>query len=996
MPNSLFNCDRNESEVLKNFQSIFIPSRQPKKEVSKVQIGKHVYNSDVIIEEIDTAVRIAQSEWFHLQGMVLYDTILPLSEMTYSRNVINDTFRTVLESLQSCYCTSQKERYTSCAMREIDNFLNCSIPLRKLEEKVLIQVHTAVHDRKSPIFHYFHSFLDVHYHLLVLNYICGASKEKLEGIISTVIQDLIVTTKTSYRRQSIGNRLAFTCSCVRRFWLILQLFTETVSDDKNWFWKIFNKVLENEDALFTLWLLAEISKLQSLEDGTESERISPNYDLLESKLKVLLLTAGCDSLVECFRTIEPLLCNLWLSKARIEVFQIIWDHYSKVLNISSKKYPEKALELNDIVKAILLSPADCNEDFEIFVGMLVAHLRVYPTQWGKMKGRIYSQLGPSKLKSLNQIGIIRISLLFLSLASINFEELSKKIVSFMENLSSDKRNTLHGWNLYAVLMIRHVSENRDLKTVTPLMLRMLHEAVNDSSWFYLVKDFIENFKSIISSSTSYQLHQWLLIDDWLTQYLKSCYYSDLKSTLGVLLLTLEKVDKADFWPLWEGRFRDCIYPSLKQTMSGSSPMSDTTGKIAGKLCRLMPNLTNDALNSVSGDWVPPSVSCQFLNEILTDFPNSFILTQPQISIVMQLWIKTSLLSTSSNEDLTVNVMKLDEFPLMLRSHLLASRDPICAFIEYLGSDIKQHLQSNTILKLCDICFGHIDKWLGPYLAQPEQEAVVFHIYTCLSLAFYHCGQLLYDRNKPTSPLTKLVQVLLLPTDFLIEKKVPHLFVLNAVKKTWHLFFEAIVKINCDNDTFLERTLRDMILKYMQYFPTADTPVLKCLENSLTAPVILDKVSNFYLKHPVKESDANTLKVLKILSDFVLSTTSVPLMKLIVNKCIYGLFEIVIFHAQRNVALNVIKVLVSSQLYPHVREDFSNAVICITEKHLAFNTVNYFQLMYILAKLVPSDIKKILVNIKQHISNVEKMRGVGFDRNLRTHYEKLESVVKDAK
>lgn len=353
-------------------------------------------------------------------------------------------------------------------------------------------------------------------------------------------------------------------------------------------------------------------------------------------------------------------------------------------------------------------------------------------------------------------------------------------------------------------------------------------------------------------------------------------------------------------------------------------------------------------------------------------------------------------TTNLSEDLTLNVIKLDCFPATLETHIRTSRDPVYAFIEYLGSDVKQHAHSNSIIKLCEACFGQIDRWLGQYLARPEDETVVLRIYTCVSLAFLHCGPLLYDRNKSTSPLTKLVQVLLLPTDFLIGKKVPHAFVLNAVKKTWHVFFEAVVKLNRDSDTFLERTLRDMILKYIQYFSTGDSPIIKCLENPATAPILLDKVSNFYLKHPVKESDANTLKVLKILSDFVQSTTSLPLMRLVITRCLYGLFEVVIFHAQRNVALSVIKVVTCSPLYPQVKEDFANSVIAVTEKHLAFNTVNYFQLMYILAKFIPADVRGLLGNVKQHISNVERMRGVGFDKNLRMQFEKLESAVQTPK
>ncbi|XP_018578603.1 protein MMS22-like [Anoplophora glabripennis] len=993
----IFNCDKNKSgNDFAHFRKIFTPKYKEPEDVSVIYIGKHIYHRHVIIEEIDVVIRIVQTEWYQLQSVILYENILSFSELIYSREVLNGTFLAISESLQLCNCSQQKSRYIESVKKALDNFTGCVVPITKFPDEMLAKISTsATNDAKCPIYQYFHSFLDVQYHLLVLYYVCGAPEDKLENRITSVMKDIITVIKKNYRRQSIQNRQPFLCSCIKESWLVLQVFTEKIGSDKNWFWKIFNSVLENEDSIFTLWLLKYISSLQldntvCLDEDKRNDRVVPNYSLLESKLKIILSSAGSDTFLECFRIIEPLLCDLWLTKGRIEVFQIIWDHYSKRLNISKKKPTQKALQLNEIIDSLLSSPKECNDDFEIFVGMLILHLRAHPTHWGKIKGRIYSQLGPNKVKDLNETGVTHVMVIFLSLASVNFNELSKKIISVLENLPMEKRNTHHVWNIYAIFMIRHVLEGRDLEGAAPFMLQLLRDAVNDQKTLRLVRDFIENFGHIINHSTNYQLHQWLLIDTWLPNYMAICYHSDLKAALDVLLCTLDKVSNPDSWSSWEPAFRDYVYPSMRQISTPSAP--DTVGKIAGKLCLLMPNITNEAFNFFNSETIPPRISCQFLDKVLADFPNSFILTPSQELVVLQSWMKICLLTTDLYENLTLNVLKLDCFPATLKTHIGTSQDPVYAFIEYLGSDIKQHLHSNSMIKLCETCFGQIDKWLGQYLTQPDDETLVFRVYTCISLAFLHCGPLLYDRNKSTSPLTKLVQVLLLPTDFLIGKRVPHNFVLNAVKKTWHIFFEAIVKLNSDIDTFLERTLRDMVLKYMQYFSTADSPIIRCLENTSTAPILLDKISNSYFRHPVKESDANTLKVLKILSDFVQSTTSLPLMRLIINKCLYGLFEIVIFHAQRNVALSLIKVLTCSPLYPQVREDFGKSIITVTEKHLAFNTINYFQLMYVLAKFIPADVKNLLGNIKQNVSNVERMRGVGFDKNLRTHFEKLEAAV----
>lgn len=454
----IFNCDKNTSEnVLAYFQRIFTPNCG-ELGISEIYIGKHVYQKHVITEEIDVAIRIAKTEWYQLQSVILYENILTFSELVYSREVINGTFLALLESLQLSGCCEQKSRYMASITKALESFSSCVVPITKFQDEMLIKISiSATNDTKCPIYQYFHSFLDIQYHLLTLDYISGASEEKHEQRIMLIMENLIVVIKKNYRRKSLQNRQSFLCSCVQKFWLILQLFTEKVSGDREWFWKIFNIVLKNEDPVFTLWLLKDISGLQSVntalfDEGNRSDRIVSNYSLLESKLKVVLSNVGSDTFLECFRIIEPLLSDLWLKQARIEVFQIIWDHYSKRLNISNKKPTQKALQLNEIINLILHSPKNCNEDFEVFVGMLITHLREYPSHWGKMKGRIYSQLGPNKVKDLNEIGMTHVMVLFLSLSSINFNEMSKKIISFVENLPIEKRNTQHIWNIYTVFV----------------------------------------------------------------------------------------------------------------------------------------------------------------------------------------------------------------------------------------------------------------------------------------------------------------------------------------------------------------------------------------------------------------------------------------------------------------------------------------------------------------------------------------------------------------
>lgn len=536
-----------------------------------------------------------------------------------------------------------------------------------------------------------------------------------------------------------------------------------------------------------------------------------------------------------------------------------------------------------------------------------------------------------------------------------------------------------------------VKRGLTVEKTASILLSWIKEASLDYKNFHLIKSFIINFEHILNFSLNMQLHQWIFLDAWLVKYLSSCYYPDMTAAFDILLITLEKVKNPDSWSLWSQSFRNYVYPALKQVIhTHNAPGS--IGKIAGKMCLLIPQLYTDIFNYFTGDNIPPKIGLNFLTVVLTDFPNSCILNSQQEIAVVQMWIKICLLITEPCGALTEIVTKLDYFPLKLKSHVNTSQDPITALIEYLGSDLKSHRQSNNINKLCEVSFGRIDKWLNQCLTHPDNEQVVLRIYTCVSLAFLHCGPLLYNRNSCSSVLTKLIECLLLPSEVLLGKT-PHEYVLNSVKKTWNLFYEGLVLLKDDTDMFLERTLRDLITKYMNHFSTSDSPVLKSLQNEVTAEVVLEKISNSYFKHPVKESDGNLIKVIKILCDTVQSTTSVALLRLVITKTLCGLFELVIFHPQRNLAINLIKVICFSPLYPQIKQEFSGCIISTTERHLGFNATNYFQLMYILAKFVPSDVRNLIETISRQVATVEQLKGVGYDVNLRYQLDKLENIVK---
>ncbi|CAH1978934.1 unnamed protein product [Acanthoscelides obtectus] len=944
--------------------------------VDVVVIGNHKYHVRDIIEEIQVIRRLIISEWGVLQNIATYNIMPRQEEISRTRTMINQFFNSIIHCLDITVCNKLKDRYR-----------------RKITEEFAVFYNVTNNNSDSPIYQYFHTFLEIHDHVLDILYKCGETEEPFKKHLEKIMRNIIVIGRNKFKR---NRDTIFVCDCMKELLLATNLLCNNIYGVQE-FWRLCNKLLQKEDASFSLEFLKNVTDLDSMKNnfGVEDKLCivnASNYELLHNKLKDVLINAEYDALPNVLKTVYSLANKAWAKDATVETHQILWDYYSKRLNVSSKNYESyNAREFFDLAEKILSNPKDCDESFEIFIGMLVCHLRNNPLHWGKMKGRIYSQLGPNKIKEMNEIGFVHIMLLFICLSSVQYAESQKKILTFMQFYPPDRYLTVV-WNVYTAFILTQVKEGHDIGETHLPCLQMLRQSVcSNQKHFHLVKDFLVNFEHILSLSKSMHLKQWLLFDFWLEKYFQSCYYADLKLGLDVILTTVQKVGTPDSWPYWEPTFKTHIYPMLMSLANLKNPPS-IVGTIAGKIALLAPQMSKDIIEFFNSDSLTTVISLPFLRVVLN---NNFLLTSHQEILVIQSWFKICLLTLESTDDLTANVLRLDLLPKLLKTHLENTDDPVRGLIEYLGRELNLKTESANIHKLCDMTFGHASNWLHHFLTEPENEALVFRIYTYMSLAFHYCGTLLYQKSKSTCPAVRLLQTLYFPNSFLVGNKAPHPFILNAIKKSWGLLFEALATLNTDSDSFIDRTLKDMIVKYMPYFSTSDSPIISCLEKEKPcSSVILEKMYLCYMKHPVKEADDNILKVLRILSNIILSSTSFSLLQLITHKIVYGLFELVIFHNQRNNSLNVIKVLTSSQLYSHVSAEFKKNIVLVTQKHLAFNTVNYFQLMYALARFVSSDIKDVMESIRHQVKEVERKRGVGFDRNLRLQFEKLENILKE--
>lgn len=544
-------------------------------------------------------------------------------------------------------------------------------------------------------------------------------------------------------------------------------------------------------------------------------------------------------------------------------------------------------------------------------------------------------------------------------------------------------------------MICYLLKGQSIEKVAVPMKKMLQEACEEEKFQHLIKHFISNLASIINSSASMQLHQWELFGAWFDKYLSFCSISELNSIFTVLILLLDKCGNPDAWSFWEPFFKNQVYRGLKEVCL-SSCSSSLLGKIAGKLVLNCNSLALEAFVFFLGESVGSKVSSSFAEQVLNCYPDRLILTNDQEALIVAAWTKACFLELEPSSNLTKNVAKLDYFPQTLKNQLTVAIDPFETFINYLADCSKAGLSSNMQpIKLCETSLGNLDRIISRYLVNPDNEQVVTKIYKYASLIFLKCGNFVYNRNRPVTILTKLTQVLLLPMDFLLGKKpYLHRFIISALKIYWCKFFGALIDLNKIRDPYLERTMKDMVVKYISQFPINDSPILcSILQNeSKFASVILDKLAGFCLKPPTSETEF--VKALKIISEVAKNTHSSEVFQLLVNKVLLGLFEAIISHPQRSLAIGVVKDITNSPFYCQTKSDVKQIIVTITKKYMAINTINYFQLMICLARFIAEDLKSELETIRNQVIVVESLRGVGFDHTLRLHLERLEKTLNE--
>lgn len=417
-------CDNIKTALLNDFKTItndniYVPQQ--------ININKEPYETRYVLMEKDVLFRKAK-KIARLTEDVVQDQFIKNFDITLGRTHLVEIITAI-----RCNVIIKKEEVEENVIEDILRYLESLMALysiKKLDHKILSRIVSGNTDTVSS--QYFHLYLDLQWLVLTISYLCRKRKNILNVIQRNIMNNLIYLAHYMYDVKSVRDT-PFICTCIQTFWISFEYFIWKVWNSETEFWLLYNNLINDYDLTFCMWLMQKII--------VENNIKRCNYSLIDLKLKSLL-REECQEhkLLDLLHTLKPILNKVWLENAKIDPYLCLWDYFFKNLNVLSTDYPNKLVQFIKFVD-VVEERKEFNS-YQLFINMLLCHLKEHPAHWAKLKGRIYSRLPAHKMEDFTRKGIFNISLFFLALTEVNFEESSKKLFELMSPIQKNNSELL--------------------------------------------------------------------------------------------------------------------------------------------------------------------------------------------------------------------------------------------------------------------------------------------------------------------------------------------------------------------------------------------------------------------------------------------------------------------------------------------------------------------------------------------------------------------------
>lgn len=698
----------------------------------------------------------------------------------------------------------------------------------------------------------------------------------------------------------------FICSCVRTMWILVKQFTSELQDSSISFWSILTNILNEIRSgknpyegfpskkillrrssrfclknyeQFSIWLVCGLSKLFEVKQdvSTDTKECS---ELFESLVKSYLSVEQSE---ENLRVLLMIISEVMaLMSLRTEILMTVWENLQRKINspfyvagqspnfmavssVSGAGYLDK-------IKAHQASTSKLNPNstsYDMFVYLLGKLAQRFTEEGQKNQvqrilGRIYMKFPASKLQALNEVGIHNLLKLFITLSiSTNFQEIAKKVSETLLQIPIEKIN--HQQQLMKGHMAMLILYRENQMSITPYASKLMKQ-VNElterssnsvTSVLKIIADALPKILLHNPEDEVFENGEELLLDDWIIKYLTNATYAEqdrVYESLTNIIQTLRdaharSLGSANLTTIVQKLF-NILLPHFKQVF-GKIETSCLSACVAN-LCLLSINYQSEGSKDIPKFEnlfrTILDINCQniensvkFLTVIL-DSSND--INKLDKLLIMQHWIKCSILLSGNNESLkqlTKSVMRIDDFKIMSDTsrkspdEFLNSKEPLCTFITDVG---KKYSSSNNQLKLQLIdkmhgYFSSFEKWSLPLLQLQQQQISknqtsvatdesVMRVYTFISITILHCAELIYVRSKTQCFFNVAITHFILPSSVMMGQTQPRPIAL-SIYKVWPLLIDGISKLDFKNDQHIAKVLNDIIVKW--------APHLKISNNS---------------------------------------------------------------------------------------------------------------------------------------------------------------------
>ncbi|KAK7603223.1 hypothetical protein V9T40_003222 [Parthenolecanium corni] len=570
---------------------------------------------------------------------------------------------------------------------------------------------------------------------------------------------------------------------------------------------------------------------------------------------------------------------------------------------------------------------------------------------------------------------------------------SKKLQYFLNLLVAEKIDEARlklVWKAHIALILLFAESNQDISSALNPILDMVEAAVQQPNSINLMRVFSEGFQDLIDSTNNLELGQYMFIGSWMPTFLSQCNESDCSrflETLSVLISKMNSLMSAQlpvspdnqliilYNALWEH-----LLPYLKKMMCSTSSQSSyqvpdiaallTTMSVKSCFPHSTRNRAVDLLTFfISHDTIDARLLCRYLGQVsrctqLHSFNNLSI-------TLIKGWLRCLiLLSTDaeSDEDLSVFTTFIVSLPEM------------------------QKLFSETQVTL------------NPHSDYFENFLIALQLkYSSL-------------QSKPNSLLQSFLDLLLLPVQIRNPQFKLNSHLSEAIKDTFYLFVCGLFKLDPEHDPYIYRSIKELLTIYIPRLVSPKGTILnhggvqfslsKCFDFSerfeLISKSIFDIICGTFIKKRAKTPHQFAFQALIFLNNLIRShKNNNAAVKSFIKNVLEKICDVLMFCEDispcKKEARDIVQftfdlhlVRSESDMGDELMEVFNR----LCQEHLAFTSRALFDLFEEIITVAPDLIARFLPQFVEKIKEVERKRGVGYDRSLRKGLERIEETLKN--